>query len=377
MNKHKATSIFLPGTFSQVIVKLAARCNIKCDYCYWFRDQTVYQKPKLLLPKVQQFFIEKLTSYIEQYNIKQFSIVFHGGEPLLFGKKQLTAFCEQINHVATLTSCGIDIAITTNGILIDNEWCDIFKQHQINIAISLDGDQEMHDASRKDFQGQGTYKRVINALNILRNNKIEPGILGVCLPQYDPENLLNVFVNELKISSFDILIPDYTHEDVVPSIAEYYCKIFDLWYDKYAALNVEIRIFKSIIDSLLGSTPIIDKMGYSPLTTLVLMPDGTLEANDTLKVINHGFTTSQFNIFDHSLDSIVKDSIWREAFESSTNLASPCQICNFKLACGGGSLGSRWSNTNRFNNPSVYCDDLKHILQHITAKIITDLNIEQ
>src|SRR5579871_3011754 len=33
---------------SQLLVKVATRCNIDCSYCYWFRDASVYDKPKLM-----------------------------------------------------------------------------------------------------------------------------------------------------------------------------------------------------------------------------------------------------------------------------------------------------------------------------------------
>ena len=34
--------------FKFILVKLAARCNINCSYCYWFRDKSVYDLPKIL-----------------------------------------------------------------------------------------------------------------------------------------------------------------------------------------------------------------------------------------------------------------------------------------------------------------------------------------
>lgn len=40
--------VFQDQPISQLLVKVATRCNIDCSYCYWFRDAAVYDKPKLM-----------------------------------------------------------------------------------------------------------------------------------------------------------------------------------------------------------------------------------------------------------------------------------------------------------------------------------------
>ena len=39
---------FASQPISQLLVKVATRCNIDCSYCYWFRDASVYDKPNLM-----------------------------------------------------------------------------------------------------------------------------------------------------------------------------------------------------------------------------------------------------------------------------------------------------------------------------------------
>jgi len=39
---------FQDQPISQLLVKVATRCNIDCSYCYWFRDAAVYDKAKLM-----------------------------------------------------------------------------------------------------------------------------------------------------------------------------------------------------------------------------------------------------------------------------------------------------------------------------------------
>ena len=76
--------------FAFILVKLAARCNIKCTYCYWFRDAMVYKKPAVLTPEAEDVFCQRLEEHIREFGLPFFLLVFHGGEPLLFPKRSST-----------------------------------------------------------------------------------------------------------------------------------------------------------------------------------------------------------------------------------------------------------------------------------------------
>ena len=56
-----------PLTF--VLVKLASRCNIKCTYCYWFRDAMVYAKPAVLTPEAEDAFCHRLEEHIREFEL--------------------------------------------------------------------------------------------------------------------------------------------------------------------------------------------------------------------------------------------------------------------------------------------------------------------
>ena len=46
------SAAFQDQPITQLLVKVATRCNIDCSYCYWFRDAAVYDKPKLMSTRV-------------------------------------------------------------------------------------------------------------------------------------------------------------------------------------------------------------------------------------------------------------------------------------------------------------------------------------
>src|SRR5262245_34738521 len=78
---------FQCAPISHLLVKVAARCNIDCSYCYWFRDASVYKKPKLMSLEVLRQFLLRLEEHIGRYGLDEFTLILHGGEPLLWGRE--------------------------------------------------------------------------------------------------------------------------------------------------------------------------------------------------------------------------------------------------------------------------------------------------
>src|SRR5450432_3042151 len=120
---------FQEQPISQLLVKVASRCNIDCSYCYWFRDAAVYDKPKLMSAEVLRQLLARIEEHIVKFDFAQFPIILHGGEPLLWGVENFCRFAEACEAMSARTDCALPIAVTTNGVLIDEAWLDCFKAH--------------------------------------------------------------------------------------------------------------------------------------------------------------------------------------------------------------------------------------------------------
>src|ERR1700740_1905325 len=121
MSSNDSVSVAFPDQpISQLLVKVATRCNIDCSYCYWFRDAAVYDKPKLMSAAVLQQLLRRIEEHITRYSLAEFPIVLHGGEPLLWGVNNFNRFAEACKTISSRTGCEIPIAVTTNGVLVDD-----------------------------------------------------------------------------------------------------------------------------------------------------------------------------------------------------------------------------------------------------------------
>ena len=354
---------------SQLLVKVAARCNIDCSYCYWFRDAAVYDKPKLMSAEVLHQLLRRIEEHIVKYSLAEFPLILHGGEPLLWGVENFHRIAEACEAISARTGCEIPIAVTTNGILIDEDWLHCFEVHDIAVAISLDGPAHIHDIHRRTFQGTGTHAAVERAARMLVARDINVSALAVCNPAHDPKEYFDFFA-ACGIPNYDIMIPDATVGENPPHVASFYKGLFDLWLEANRhEPTVSIRIITDMVTALLGNDSPTEGVGYKPIELCTVMTDGSVEAHDVLRIAGDGVTQTTFNIFEHAIDDVRNEPLWKEAREASVNLCEKCRQCRFMNACGGGYLPHRFSKENGYDNPSVYCDDLYATYEHIASAL--------
>ena len=369
--------VFKDQPISQLLVKVATRCNIDCSYCYWFRDAAVYDKPKLMSTDVLQQLLRRIEEHVTRYALVDFPIVLHGGEPLLWGVENFSRFAEACKAISSRTGCEIPIAVTTNGVLIDDEWLNCFEAHDISVAISLDGPAHVHDIHRRTFQGTGTHAAVERAARMLVARDIGVTALAVCNPAFPPQGYVDFFA-DCGIASYDIMIPDATVDETPPSIASFYNGLFGLWMEANRSRPaVNIRTVTDMIASLLGNNSPTEGVGHKPVELCTVMTDGSVEAHDVLRIAGNGVTQTTFNIFEHTIDDVRNEPRWKAARDASINLCEKCRQCKFMNACGGGYLPHRFSKTNGYDNPSVYCDDLFAMFETMQSVLESHLYVSK
>lgn len=361
-----------PPPINELILKLASRCNINCSYCYWFRDPLVMSSPKIIQPDVITAFITKLSEHVSHYAMKRFSITFHGGEPTLFPLERFEALCHSLKTVELTTDCQISLSMQSNGLLIDKRWIDILKKYDVVLGISMDGEQQVHDKYRIDHKGRGTYLKTVAAIKRIREAGLSVYILSVADPKTGATKFVKHLVDQLGINQFDSLIPCLHHENKVESIANYYCDLFDHYVNELVDQNVGIRILDKYMKRMVLSAQ-QQNSGPGFISSVALLTDGSLEATDDLRGASE-LAPSQINIKTNRLQQVCEDPLWQEIYHSSLNLSEKCLSCEFKNTCAGGPMATRWSDKNRFNNPSVYCNDLFKIMTHMKNRLMPHID---
>jgi uncharacterized protein len=359
----------------QVVLKIAERCNIDCTYCYYFNgpDQSYKTRPKTIslstIKKIAQFLQEGVISSKADGVV----IGFHGGEPLLLNRD---IFDQAVTILKTTIKVPLKLSMQTNGILINQDWINLFKKHFIHIGISLDGIAAYNDEFRVDFKGRGTHKKVVEKLALLQSQADDllpsPGILSVLNPSFSPRIIFNHFVKELNITSFDLLLPDYHHDKLPPEDIEDYgnflIELFNVWIEEDNP-EIKIRLLNSNLDVFTGGESHIYGIGpqdhISSLPLITIYSDGSVSPTDELKSTDPELVHVGHNVSTHTFKEIIDAPNFRKIISSMMTLPTACLDCCWQNVCGGGGIVNRYSKENDFNNPSVYCHALKKFYSNL------------
>ena len=239
----------------QIILKLTTACNLKCVYCSE-GDQPAATLPEEIFYKL----VDELPPLLEHVGTKDTEFLFHGGEPMLYGREALQRLIDYAKK--NLQGFDVRFLMQTNGTLIDDDWIKFFKAEEISPGVSLDGCPELHDKNRRTKNDEPTAEKILHNLKLLREANLNVGTLMVF---NSPEN-----VDADKL--FDFIQENELHpkiHSVVPCgraiVVKNSAAIYDAWiefmkklFEKSLALGGAdiIEPLNETLDAILGIAPI-------------------------------------------------------------------------------------------------------------------------
>jgi uncharacterized protein len=166
-----------------------AACNLACAYCFFLDKELLYPSSQFRMSD------EVLEAYIQQliaaHGSNQVTVAWQGGEPTLMGIDFYQRAIElQKKHARP--GMIFENTMQTNGTLLDDEWCEFFKENNYLIGISIDGPRQLHDTYRLDKGGGPTFDRVMHGLRLLQKHGVEHNIL-VAVNRVNAEHPLEVY----------------------------------------------------------------------------------------------------------------------------------------------------------------------------------------
>lgn len=173
-------------------------CNLRCQYCYLPDDVEQARIEFETLDKIYERVAES------PFISGKLTVLWHATEPLMLPPsfyEKAFAMQERLSKRVQVTN-----AIQTNGTLITDRWCKLFKKHGVQVGVSLDGPQDMHDANRVYASGKGSFERAMRGLNLLEAHGISHTIISVVTANTvkDPTRFWKFF-SELNHKHFTLL----------------------------------------------------------------------------------------------------------------------------------------------------------------------------
>jgi len=162
----------------QVFVKpTGSICNLGCHYCYYLKKEFLYpERESFCMPDIilEEYIVQHIEASAEP--VIRFS--WHGGEPTVLGLdyfRNIVAIQRKYQPLDQRIANGMQ----TNGILLDEDWCQFLADEGFFVGLSLDGPQEMHDRHRLTKGGQPTFDQTMQGYELLRQHQVSTDLLCV------------------------------------------------------------------------------------------------------------------------------------------------------------------------------------------------------
>jgi uncharacterized protein len=352
---------------SLLIKPVSGSCNMRCKYCFYrdISDKRSVENFGRMSDETLETLVKKTLETCEE----GCSFAFQGGEPTLAGLdffKKLVAFVNKYNTKGVKVS----YALQTNGLDLGDDWAEFFRNENFLIGVSLDGDKKLHEASRVDVKGKGTFSRIMNTIERFNKYGVDYNILCV-LTSYvarHPEKIYRFFKNNgFKYIQFIPCLDPLGEErgtnfySLTPKRFEsFFKRIFDLWYaDCKMHQGISIRHFDNWLGLLLGYPPENCAMSGRCATYFVVEANGSVYPCDF-------YVTDEWelgNIQTDSFEDMAKSERSKSFIAGSGALSEECAQCRHYYLCRGGCRRDRVESGDS-KTINYYCEAYKSFFDY-------------
>jgi serine-type anaerobic sulfatase-maturating enzyme len=360
----------------QVIAKpIGPICNLNCTYCFYLEKERIYsgntsakKTDWVMSDEVLEKFIQQK---IQSNEFSEESFIWQGGEPTLLG----IDYFRKIVHLQQKYANGKknNNSIQTNGILLDDSWCEFFADNNFLIGISIDGPADLHDKYRIDKGGKATFGKVIQAIDLLKKHTVEFNTLTTIHNDNSAFSLeIYHFLKDIGSTYLQFIpVVERMEETIVSDWSvqpEQFGKFLNAVFDEWVRNDIGkifVQTFDVSLQAWFGKPSSLcifnETCGYAP----------AIELNGDIYSCDH-FVFPEYivgNILDNSLQSIMQ-SEQQIKFGKNKQDALPqfCRECKFLFACNGECPKNRFLTTENGEPGLNYlCSGYKIYFEHIDS----------
>ena len=366
----------LLGPLELLVLQPTPFCNINCSYCYLPDRQST---KRMSLETLEKTFAWVFASGLVR---EPFTLLWHAGEPTVV---PIPFYEEAIRLLDKHNDQGVEVhqSFQTNATLLDAAWCDFIKQRGIQIGVSVDGPDFLHDRCRRTRKGQGTLERVVRGIQLLHEHGIPFYVITVLTADslnYADE-LFDFYVHhgisQVCFNVEEIEGPNTMSSLVGPGMAERFRRFLGRFVDlaRWAEPPLGVREFDTSAGALLG-------VRYGP--------GSRTQENKAWAIVNvdcdGNFSTYSPELLglssprygDFSLGNVASDSLTDvmaterfRALEADIGLGVDLcqQKCPYFAFCGGGPPANKYFENGSFaSTETLFCRLHKQVCLDVTLE---------
>lgn len=346
-----------------LILKLVDFCNFDCDFCRYHNN---LHQSKMSID-IYMAAIEKACEYNLHNGFNRLNVIYHGGEPLLWGIETFEkAISVQQELKKRYPKIVFKNSIQTNGSLLNSQFTNFFKENEFNLGISIDGPDDIN--FHKNFNGN---RIVFENMKMLNEAGCHFGVLSVITDKHAGRaDEYYKFLIENNIHSVGLCYCVYDEDEKITVkndiLTDFLLRFFDLYY--HGSYKLSVREFESVIRLCLGAKTNACTYSYRSGcgNYFSVRPNGDVLFCDpyTLGKPALGNILSE-NFFDikskPELIQIVKDAKY--------SIVAECDKCDIRNICGGGCYRNLFGEKR-----NAFCETFRIVYPYIKKTVDRDIN---
>ncbi len=330
-------------------------CDLRCKYC--FASQGDFHGDRLLMSeetgrKALEFLVEN------SGNRRNLEVDFFGGEPLMNFDvvKTLTLYGQELNEKYDKN---IRFTITTNGLLLDDEKIDFINEHMVNVVMSLDGREQVHDRMRPTVNGKGSYEIVKNNFKrLLEKRGDKDSYIRGTFTKYNldiDKDVLHYFDEGFQSVSMEPVVTDESldyaiQKEDIPEVLDAYERLA-VAYKKRKDENPDLQFFHFMVDLTDGPCLAKKRSGCGAgVEYVAITPLGEIYPC-------HQFVGEEDFILGTLDSGIVNTAITESFAKARVDEKEACQSCWNQNFCSGGCHANAYYNNGSILKPyTIGCE---------------------
>lgn len=344
-------------------IKLTEMCNFKCSYCEYKAFAFTQKQHLTIEPQLAISIAKQCIMHNYYQSALSTNFCWHGGEPLLYPKKDFCYILDEINSFSFALGMNCFNSIQTNGYLIDQDWLNIFEKYDIKVGVSIDGPESINELQRE----KNSTKKVIENIERLKQINCFSGVLTVLTENHKnkEQELFDFYKthNINKVGFCKAFNSDLSHTVTNETLSKFLITFFDIYSSN--TFPLEVREYKAYLSRILKRktsnycfTSCRNACGYFL----------TFNANGDVFICDDSYFTKNkiSNIKSCSLINILSSEIFHNRIkETKKILLNCCNKCDIKDICGCGC----YRNDIDCFSKNYFCDTYKSLINHLQSYV--------
>lgn len=318
-----------------ICLNVTYNCNCRCDYCFAYdydvdRSRENCQKLDMTLEE-----IKTCCEFLAANPSEQLTLGFFGGEPML----RFDLIFETVTWAKSRYK-NLKLCITTNSTLINAESAEFFAQHGFNFVLSVDGNEEQHNAHRKTrrVNDGNSFQRTMTGLDCLRSaykGKVSATLRATFINDSTPDlvsrlQFLNTLVDQgyAKNCSLEPAVDRFLHwtPKEEKKFRVEYAEVTDWWLESWRAKRTcTFHHFDRLLPRFFGFEKANSECGAGR-RYLSVGPGGKIYAcHRNIAQIGDAIAKT----WNNEARDVWKRNTWQECRPT-------CGECSYHDICGGG-----------------------------------------